>query len=254
MPLAVAALAGRRLPRCVWVNEAGGLTFEVDDDPRVIVKWAPARSNLDLAAERVRLEWAVGYTKVPRVLGHGTDLEGEWLALSALPGRSAVDPRWVRAPRAAVRAIGRGLRQLHEELPVGDCPFSWSAEIRVAGARHRAARGRLEPARWHPVHRPLSVADALERIGRPPPVDRLVVCHGDPCAPNTLLTDDGAVSGHVDVGAMGAADRWSDLAVATWATEWNYGTGWEGELLDAYGVPEDPARSAYYRLLWDLGP
>ncbi len=53
---------------------------------------------------------------------------------------------------------------------------------------------------------------------------------------------------------MGVADRWADPAVATWSTIWNYGAGWEDELLDAYGIEPDPERTAYYRLLWDLGP
>jgi kanamycin kinase len=56
------------------------------------------------------------------------------------------------------------------------------------------------------------------------------------------------------MGALGVADRWADLAVATWSTRWNYGDGWERPLLDAYGVDPDPDRTAYYRLLWDLGP
>jgi kanamycin kinase len=81
-----------------------------------------------------------------------------------------------------------------------------------------------------------------------------VVCHGDACAPNTLIGEDGHWTGHVDLGSLGVADRWADLAVATWSTEWNYGPGWEGPLLAAYGVQEDPQRSDYYRLLWDLGP
>jgi kanamycin kinase len=87
-----------------------------------------------------------------------------------------------------------------------------------------------------------------------PPVEGLVVCHGDACAPNTLLDEDGNCSGHVDLGSPGVGDRWADLAVATWSTEWNYGPGWENVLLRAYGVDPDPERIAYYRLLWDLGP
>jgi len=50
------------------------------------------------------------------------------------------------------------------------------------------------------------------------------------------------------------ADRWADLAIATWSAEWNYGPGWERPLLDAYGIRPDPDRTRYYRLLWDLGP
>lgn len=33
--------------------------------------------------------------------------------------------------------------------------------------------------------------------------------------------------------ALGVADRWADLAVATWSTTWNYGPGWEEPVLDA---------------------
>ncbi|GGM00479.1 hypothetical protein [Nakamurella endophytica] len=50
------------------------------------------------------------------------------------------------------------------------------------------------------------------------------------------------------------ADRWADLAVATWSTVWNYGPGHEAAVLEAYGVEPDPVRTAYYRLLWDLTP
>ena len=82
----------------------------------------------------------------------------------------------------------------------------------------------------------------------------LVVCHGDACAPNTLIGADGRWSAHVDFDCLGVADRWADLAVATWSTEWNYGPGWEGELLAAYGIGPDSERTAYYRLLWDLAP
>jgi kanamycin kinase len=95
---------------------------------------------------------------------------------------------------------------------------------------------------------------ALELPADTPDIDELVVCHGDACAPNTLLTYDGACSGHVDLGALGVADRWADLAVATWSAEWNYGPGWEGLLLDSYGIAPDYRRTRYYRLLWDLGP
>ena len=42
--------------------------------------------------------------------------------------------------------------------------------------------------------------------------------------------------------------------VKRWSTTWNYGPGWSGPLLQAYGVKPDPRRLAYYRLLWDLAP
>nr|BFF16324.1 hypothetical protein GCM10025699_76270 [Microbacterium flavescens] len=93
----------------VWLNEAGGVTFRLGDGPgRRFAKWAPHGSGLDLHAEELRLRWAAEFTPVPRVLEIGSDDDGDYLLTAGLPGRSAVDARWVAAPEAAVRAAGRG--------------------------------------------------------------------------------------------------------------------------------------------------
>lgn len=253
VPASVRSLAASRRLRVVWENALGGLTFELGDgDGRVFVKWAPRDAGIDLAAEAARIRWAAPHTPVPRVLDEGADEEGQWLVTAPLAGQSAVARRWRDAPATAVAAVGEGLRALHEALPVDDCPFSWAVEGRVAEAVRRDRAGRQRPSEWHPVHHALTVAEALERIAEPPTPDVLVVCHGDACAPNTLVGADGRWSGHVDLGALGVADRWADLAVATWSTTWNYGPGFEDVLLEAYGVDPDPQRTAYYRLLWDL--
>jgi kanamycin kinase len=251
----VRALAAGRPVRPVWRNVLGGLTFEVPTSGgRWFVKWVPAGCGPDLHREVSRLRWAGPFTPVPAVVDQGSDETGSWLVTGALPGDNAVSGRWLADPGPAVAAIGRGLRQLHDRLPVDRCPFSWGAEQRIAVVGQLAAAGRLDPARWHPHYSALSVEEALARISLPPAVDRPVVCHGDACAPNTLVGEDGSWSGHVDLGSLGVADRWADLAVATWSLEWNYGPGWERSLLDAYGVDPDPERTAYYRLLWELGP
>jgi kanamycin kinase len=166
---------------------------------------------------------------VPRVLGVGADSECAWLRTAALPGLSAVHPRWLAAPGAAVRAIGAGLRTLHDRVPARSCPFDWSVASRLA---------ELTPGR-------------RARLGDPPPVDRLVVCHGDACSPNTLIGDDGRCCGHVDFDCLGVADRWADLAVATLSLGWNYpGRAWDAEFFAAYGVEPDQPRIDYYRRLW----
>lgn len=234
MPAPVLAVAGDRPLRLVWRNELGGLTFEVGSgDDRCFVKWTPAGSGLNLAGEVERLSWAVRFTPVPRVLDYGADDTGAWMLSLALPGDSAVSPRWKAHPEPAIRAIGVGLRALHDRLPVAECPFRWSVADRV------------ERARGAGIQVPEDVVVA-------PSVDRLVVCHGDACSPNTLIDDDGRWSGHVDMDTLGVADRWADLAVATMSAGWNYGPGWEGILLEAYGIAPDPERTSYYRRLWNL--
>ncbi|WP_312033772.1 aminoglycoside 3'-phosphotransferase [Actinoplanes sp. TBRC 11911] len=254
VPPAVIEVAAGRPAQAVWQNELGGLTFQIGAGAgRQFVKWTPDSSGIDLSAEVARLRWAGAFLVVPRVLDEGADEAGSWIVTAGLPGRSAVDDHWKRDPETAVRAIGAGLRAMHETLPVAGCPYDWAAGRRREAVRARAAAGRIDPRRWPEDLRHLGTTErALGILADMPPVDRLVVCHGDPCAPNTLIGDDGVYTGHVDLGRLGVADRWADLAVATWSTQWNYGPGWEEPLLEAYGVDADPERTTYYRLLWEL--
>jgi kanamycin kinase len=84
--------------------------------------------------------------------------------------------------------------------------------------------------------------------------DDIVVCHGDPCAPNTIIGDDGRWSGHVDLGALGTANRWADLAVCSMSLDWNFGDGWQPLFFEAYGIAPDPDRIRHYRALWNDEP
>jgi kanamycin kinase len=215
-PVVVTEIAAGRPVRAVWVNELGGVTFSIADGAEYVKTYPDGYAD-QLVAEKQRLTWARRYVAVPRVLGAGSG----WLHTAGLPGRSAVDPQWVDEPQTAARAIGMGLRHLHDTLPVADCPFG-------------------RPS-WVP-------ADA-------PPPDRLVVVHGDACAPNTLMAEDGTFTGHVDLGDLGVADRWADLAIASMSLDWNYPTdgpdGFAAVLFDAYGVTADTGRVAYYRRAWD---
>ena len=189
----------------------------------------PVGSGLDLLVEAERMFWAGRFTPVPAVLDAGADGDGSWLVTSA------------------VAAVGAGLRSLHDALPVGDCPWSWSIESRVAAATQRAAeRGAPRPPKTPEAERGAcrTRRSAGCRPARRLPRRRVL--------PNTLLDSSGRYTAHVDLAALGVADRWADLAVATYSTVWNYGPGWEGPLLDAYGIDPDPERTRYYRQLWDL--
>lgn len=259
VPTAIQRIAGSASITPVWRNGLGGLTFRLGEEGAPgtrFAKWvAHGTPELDLAAEADRLRWAgqhrAGTLRVPEVLDQGRNDEGSWLVMSALPGRSAVHPDWVADPATAARGIGAGLRLFHDTLPVAECPFSWSIEERRRAALEHLDGG-TQPADWSPEHRHLTVPEARALLAEAPEIEHLVVCHGDACAPNTLLTADGGYAAHVDLDSLGVADAWADLAVAAWSTVWNYGPGYEDEVYAGYGVAADPERIAYYRLLWDL--
>jgi hypothetical protein len=73
----------------VWVNELGGVSFEIGTGAeRRFIKWAPTTSPIDLDRERIRLGWAGRFISVPEVLAHGRDADGSWIVTRALTARA----------------------------------------------------------------------------------------------------------------------------------------------------------------------
>ncbi|NHB83882.1 phosphotransferase [Tessaracoccus sp. HDW20] len=206
---------GRTVAELVWRNEPGGLTARLvaPDAKDLFAKWSP----IDLLPEAERMSWLSSRHPSPRMFDF-EEGDGEWLIVSgALPGTSAVSPRWSAEPDRAAAAIGEGLALLHT----------------------------LDPS--------ISMFGSVDWVGDQDDVDLLVIAHGDACAPNTIIGDDGRFIGHVDLGSLGVADRWADLAIASWSLEWDFGPGHERAFWDAYGIEPDTDRIAHYRRLWD-GP
>lgn len=207
----------------------------------------------ELAAEQERLHWASRRLPVPRVLAYGVESEREWLLTAGMPGVTGLDASLRDDPARLVPQLGVSLRQLHA-LPVDDCPFDHRLGPAVALAERRVAAGLVEAREFNADHQDLTPETALARLHTlRPATEDLVVCHRDYCVPNVLF-EGGRVSGYLDLVRLGVADRWADLAVATWSVTWDLGPGWEDRFLAAYGIRRDRQKQAFYRLLYDLLP
>jgi len=198
------------------------------------------------------MKWARNHLPVPVVVDQGRDESVEWMVTTGLGGRDATDPVLQVDPSRLVRVLARGLRRFHE-VPVANCPFDFSIAAALRVARDRLERGIVDPVEgFHSEHSSLTAAEAVAALERSRPANEdLVVCHGDYCPPNVLITGN-RVTGYVDLGELGVADRWWDLAVATWSVTWNLGPGYEDLFLSEYGAELDRGRLAFYRLLYDV--
>lgn len=179
VPAKVYVLADGAPVEAVW-KSGEGTAFRIRGNPERFAKWRRTSIAENLENEVRRLQWAHAFALVPEVLERGSDESGSWMVTAALPGESAVSERWKVDPETAVRVAGSALRRLHEPeaLPVAGCPFDWSIETRRQGVRpSKAGDPRLTDTA--------------------PTIDRLVVCHGDECVPNTLIAPNGTFVGHV---------------------------------------------------------
>jgi kanamycin kinase len=221
------------------------------------LKTRPAGAEPPLQAEADRLRWAMtSGLPVPPVLASGTAGPSDWLLTEGIEGTAAVSADLRAEPGRLVGLLAAGLRRFHE-TPATDCPFRFDPDQAIAEAVRRVRAGLVRPADLHSEHSPLLGEPplgepALTELARLRPAGAdLVVCHGDYCLPNVMISA-GRVSGYLDLGGLAVADRWYDLAVATWSVTWNLGPGWEDEFLAGYGVSRDDRAIAFYRLCYDL--
>ena len=205
-----------------------------------------------LRGESERMIWAVAYLPVPTVVALEQEGGTTILLTEALPGRDATHPLWRDDVGALVAAFGRGLRAFHDAVGEEWCPFRFETGQALEHVRRRMHAEDIDPGGFHEDHRHLSPAAALAELEAAAPVDEdLVVCHGDYCPPNVLLRDF-EVTGYVDLGELGAADRWWDVATGGWSTCWNFGEQFEPLFYESYGIMPDPVRIRFFRLLYDL--
>ncbi len=205
-----------------------------------------------LSAEADRMRWCRPHLPVPEIVSEGSESGVAWLVTRGLPGRDATDEVWSGDPERLTRALARGLKRFHS-APVSDCPFDFRLAAALRHVRLRVESGYLVPERdFHPEHAHLDAREAVALLeSTVPATESLSVCHGDYCPPNILLEDWVAV-GFLDLGELGVADRWWDLAIATWSLDWNLGPGYEDLFLAEYGVDRDDRRVSFYRLMYDL--
>jgi kanamycin kinase len=254
----------------VTVGESGARVFRLDP-PRsaagggLYVKITPRTGHpdpgLDVRAEVDRLRWLSAQgIPVPEVVDTGTTGDGgAWMVTRAAAGRSAAEP-WPEHRRAAVvDAVADMARALHA-LPAASCPFDRSLRVAVAHARRAAAAGLVDLDDLDPERRGWTAERLLAELDATlPETEDLVVCHGDYCLPNVLLDPDTcAVTALVDVGRLGLADRYADLALAVRSLASHprnaqFGPPYAERFLARYGAhPPDHRRVAFYQLLDEL--
>jgi streptomycin 3"-kinase len=237
-------------------GESGASVF-VDRGRRRYAKIVSSERSTELAAERDRNVW-LNDTAIPcaRVLDWRKSDAGACLVTRAVEGAPASE---LDAPalRRAWPSVVRVVRALHA-LPVDRCPFdrglgqmmSWAvasvAEGRVVVEFLPVSLQRTPPPRiLEQIKAELPMRRTQERAG-------LAVCHGDLCLPNILVDPaTGEVAGLIDLGRLGTADPYGDLAllIATARETWSdeaMAREAEEALAEIYRTELDPERLDFY--------
>ncbi len=169
------------------------------------------------------------------VLYYGSFGDRDWLVTEKVPGKDCTRPPYRDNPEKLCETTARLLRELHETDPAG-CPGKDRLETYKAAVREGIARGSFEDGLFAGIWGFSSFDEARKtaeeglRFLTP---DALI--HGDYCLPNILLKN-WKLSGYIDLGNAGIADRHIDIFWGIWTLNFNlHTTEYTDRFLDAYG-------------------
>jgi aminoglycoside 3'-phosphotransferase-1 len=248
-----AALAGYAVERDT-VGESGGAVYRLHGKagaPDLFLKYGEGAHADDIGDEMARLRWLGGHLPAPAVLHFTRTPDEAWLLMTAVEGKTAyrILEEYPERRIEVVSALARFLRRIHA-IPANECPFNSDHAYRLAHARARIDAGEVDEDDFDEEREGWTaeqVWDAMQALlpFAPDPV----VTHGDYSLDN-LLVEDGEVVGSIDVGRLGIADRYQDLAIA-WNCLGEFGASLQERFLEQYGLQEVDRSKLQFHLLLD---
>lgn len=160
------------------------------------------------------MEWLKGKLPVPDVLAFEKEAGKNYLLMSKIDGEMACSDNYMKNPYELIPLLAKGMELLWQVDTTG-CPLVTDLDKK------------LEMAEYNVVHNLVNVEDAesdtftksfespthlLDWLKQNKPQEEMVLTHGDYCLPNIFLKD-GTVSGFIDLGKTGLADKWQDIAL-----------------------------------------
>ena len=247
LPPALRSAIGARHPQLVAIGGVGVRTFRLDAEHQAAqyLKIAAHGTRPSLVDERERLVWLGGRLPVPRVLHFAADAAHEYLLLSEIAGAPASDRSHEDDLPGLVRLLAAGLWQIHGLDPAG-CPFDRRLRVILGEVGGRLAAGPPAGSEVQDLYN--------ELLASRPVGEDVVFTHGDYCLPNVLIdAAGGTVTGYIDWGRGGLADRHQDLALAARSLGRNFGARWVPPFFAAYGSDRiDDRKIRFYQLLDQL--
>lgn len=220
-----------------------------------------------LSEECDRLTWLATTDIVgPRVLFWQESSDIARLFTTAVPGIPASDLPADRLLMAWPSIVAQ-IAALHR-LPPVTCPFDRSLSIMFARAKDVVSRNAVNPDFLPDADKTRPAAELLARLADEMPARlaqetcEVVVCHGDACLPN-ILVDPLTLrcTGLIDLGRLGCADRYADLALLLANAQESWTSPDQAErahsiLFETLGITPDRDRLAFYLrldpLTWPL--
>ncbi|SDY92549.1 kanamycin kinase/aminoglycoside 3'-phosphotransferase-2 [Evansella caseinilytica] len=203
-----------------------------------------------LADEAAVLDWLKEKIPVPEVYYYKHYQEKEYLLMSEIKGFDCSSAVHKNSPENMVKAFAEGLKAIHN-IEITNCPFKRTLEKKIDKARYRVENGLVDEANFEEENWGKKAVDLFETLlSKKTDDEDLVFTHGDYCLPNVII-DGNKLSGLIDLGRGGVADRYQDIALAVRSLKHNLQSEkWVDLFFDHYGMKDvNDAKIDFYILL-----
>lgn len=202
----------------------------------VVLKIEDKNSESD--NEHEMLEWLSDKLSVPEIL-YSKCIDGiNYLLMSKLNGRMSCNKDFLENPNLLVKILAQGLKMLWS-VDITDCPSNCMLDNKLKAAEERVLANLCdmedselgtfgENAFASPSH-------LLSWLKDNKPRETPVLSHGDYCLPNIFINDN-KISGFIDLGRCGAADKYQDIALCCRSLNSNFNGRFSGKAYPGFSI------------------
>lgn len=221
------------------------------------------RKSRETEQELCMMEWLQDRLPVPGILVKEESGKEQFLLMSRLEGEMMCEEIYMGNPVLQTKVLAEGLKRLWA-VDLSGCPADCRLDHKLMRAAEQVEQGlvdldNVEPDTFGPegFRGPKELLDWL--FGNRPE-EEAVLSHGDYCLPNVFGKGD-RLTGYLDLGRAGIADKWCDIALCYRSLSQNYSGRFHGKAYSGYddlllfkelGIAPDWEKIRYYILLDEL--
>ena len=170
--------------------------------------------------------WLVNRLPIPEIIAVERKTQRLFVLMERLKTHTAASIELRKQPQQLMQALAQALQQLWA-VDICTCPSNQALSQKLPIARHNVENNRIDPFEAdaetfgpNGFEDPMALLIWLEANR---PTEELVFSHGDFCLPNLFFSQDlKRVTGYIDLGRAGIADKYQDIALAYRSLKYNF--------------------------------
>ena len=213
--------------------------------------------------EYLMTRYLQGMLPVPAVYAYKKSDGKSYLLMGKCVGEMACGDGYMENPAMQCQLLAGGLKRLWA-VDISDCPSDQRLKYKLKQAAYNVENGLVDLENVEPdtfgENGFGSPAQLLDWLYANMPEEEPVLSHGDYCLPNVFGMGT-QVSGYIDLGRSGIADKWCDIAICYRSISQNYSGKYKRQAYFHYddlllfrelGIEPDWDKIRYYILLDEL--